>query len=162
MKNYDNGQEWESYEDETSYDVTPYEGNNHLESIREISQLISTNQQVLNRSLDLSSQIASVYFESKKLDAQVDTFKEMSKVKIAEITTKFLITKEIIEKTFAERGGALSMHYKALDDAIKQNDREGILNAMKCISSIVVTSPLEDIQNFTAKYNDTSMPLLDF
>lgn len=150
-------------------EYTPYEeyypapnGVSSLERTENILLLARENAENINKALDVASQITDVYAESQRLNAQVAIVQEMSKVEMAKVAAKYMATKDVIEKTFAERHGALSQHYKALDHALENGDRELILAAMHQISAIVTTSPLNDIQEFVKRFNDTSTPLLDF
>ena len=133
-----------------------------LERTENILTLVRQNTEIINRGFDLASQITDVYSESQRLNAQVAITQEMSKVQMAKIAAKYMATRDVIEHTFAERGTALSKFYHALDHAIESDNQELILAAMHNISSIVTTSPLEDIQSFCARYNDTSQQLLDW
>lgn len=124
--------------------------------------LVTANQQLVDKALDLGKQVVDVYAESQRLNAKVAVVQEMSKIELAKIAAKFKNTQTIIEKTFEERGMALSAQYKALDYAIEKGDSSLIIGAISQISNVVTTSPLQDIQNFAKLYDDTSQPLLDF
>lgn len=146
-----------------SGDIIPVNNNNEfVQNAQSISNLIQQNQDVINKTLDLSHKIADVYSESQRLNAQVEIVKEKSKIQIANIAAKYLTTKTIIEEVFSERRVALSAHYKVLDEGIRSGDKDLIVKAMHEISTVVVSSPLEDINSFIERYNDTSQTLLDF
>lgn len=127
-----------------------------------ISNLISQNVGVINRVLDVSSQIADVYRESQQLAAKVEVVKEYGKIELAKTAAKFQTTKFLIEKTFGERREALSAYYKVLDSAIENGNEDMILKAMQMIGSVVVTSPLSQIQEFVKAFETKGAPLLDF
>lgn len=127
-----------------------------------ISNLVSQNVDVVNHTLDVTSQIADVYRESQQLAAKVEVVKEYGKIELAKTAAKFQTTKHIIEEVFGERREALSRYYKTLDHAIETGEKGLIVSAMQNISSIVVSSPLSDIQNFMKVFEDKTQPLLDF
>lgn len=133
-----------------------------VENAQSISNLVQQNQDIINKTLDLSHKIADVYSESQRLNAQIEFTKENTKVQLANIAAKYLTAKNVIEEIFAERKGALSAHYKVLDEGIRSGDKDLIVKAMREISNVVVSSPLEDLNSFIERYNDTSQPLLDF
>ncbi|MDE6415666.1 MAG: hypothetical protein K2K68_01395 [Duncaniella sp.] len=133
-----------------------------MSDIEGFSNMVAQNAEVFHHALDITTQIAEVYGESQRLSARVDMVREYSKVELAKTAAKFQLTKDLIEKTFSERKGALSSLYNVLDDAIEKGDRELIINAMHQISSVVVSSPLSDIQNFIKAFEDKDQPLLDF
>lgn len=165
-----NNEEYTSYTEMTSnYDVdnitlrqnqaVRYSSNS---KIQDISSLVQANSAIINKTLDLASQITDVYAESQRLNAKVEMVKEWSKVEIAKTAAKYLTTKDIIEKTFSERSQVLGKHYRVLEEGLQSGDKDLILAAMHEISSIVTTSPLADIQNFIKRFEDKSVTLLDF
>lgn len=127
-----------------------------------ISNLVSQNVDVVNKVLDVTTQIADVYRESQQLAAKVETVKEYGKIELAKTAAKFQVTKSLIEETFGERREALASYYKVLDSAIENGNEDMILKAMQMIGSVVVTSPLSDIQEFVKAFGTKGAPLLDF
>lgn len=149
------------YSQQCNYQDTLPEGRSR-NKISDIADAVASNKDILNKTLDLGKQIADVYAESQRLNAQVEIVKEASKVKLAQIAAKFLTTKDVLDKVFSEREKSLSEDYKALNYGIETGNTDLIIKAMGNISSIVVSSPLADINNFIERMEDTSMPLLDF
>lgn len=127
-----------------------------------ISNLVSQNIEIVNRVLDVTSQIIDVYRESEQLAAKVEVIKEYGKVELAKTAAKFQTTKTLIEETFGERREALTHYYNVLDSAIENGNEDMILKAMQMIGSIVVTSPLTQIQEFVKAFETKGQPLLDF
>lgn len=146
----------QSYQD--TYDNTVYSKG----CVNDLSAFVSQHTMLLDKTLDLANQVTEVYAESQRLNAQVDMARICSQVELAKIASKFQVTKHTIEKVFGERQSALSKHYDTLDYGIKNGDREIIIAAMHEISSIVVSSPLSDIQDFIEAFNTEGAPLLDF
>lgn len=134
----------------------------NLDYVQTLSEAVNTNRDVINKTLDLASQITDVYSESQRLNAQIEITREMSKVEIARITAKFLNTKQLIEETFKERRFALNGYYEVLQKGMAENNSDLILAAMRDIGNVVVTSPLQDIKEFAKIFNDKSQTLLDF
>lgn len=113
---------------------------------------------VVNKALD-------VYNLSTQVDRDIAAIRAASDVQLAQITTKFEFCKSALDHVFYDRHSALSAHYCVLEDAMKSNDRELIINALKGISSIVVTSPLSDFKEIVNNWDGYSKkkPLeLDF
>ena len=156
-----NEQDYTPYKEIVLADKTQAQAST-LDRCENMLGLVRENTEIFNRTIDLASQVTDVYAESQRLNAQVTIAQEMSKVQIANIAAKYMATRDVIEKTFAERNKALSHYYAVLDNAVKDGDRDLIINAMHQISSVVTTSPLADIKAFTEKLNDTSQPLLDW
>lgn len=130
--------------------------------VESISNLVSQNVEVVNRVLDVATQITDVYRESQQLAAKVEVVKEYGKIELAKTAAKFQTTKALIEETFGERREALSAYYKVLDTAIENGNEDMILKAMQMIGSVVVTSPLSQIQEFVKAFETKGAPLLDF
>lgn len=130
--------------------------------LNDFSAFVSQHTMLIDKTLDVASQVAEVYAESQRLNAQVDIARMASQVELAKIASKFQVTKLTIESVFGERKSALSHHYDTLDYGIKNGDRELIMAAMHQISSIVVSSPLADIQSFIEAFDTEGAPLLDF
>lgn len=156
----------------TEYEIIQNDDNCRLQQVQEyynssqrlndISAFVSQHTMLLDKTLDLASQVTEVYAESQRLSAQVEFARIKSQEEIAKMASKFQVTKMAIEKVFGERQSALSQHYKTLDFGIKNGDKDIIIAAMHQISSIVVSSPLSDIQNFIEAFNTEGAPLLDF
>lgn len=106
--------------------------------------------------------IAGFVSQCYTMHQQSEQMRMMTNVQLANITAKYKVTQDYMEKAFGERGKALDKYYATLDKAIECNDREMIIAAMQSISTVVAQSPLQDIEKFTALFNDTSKPLLDF
>lgn len=150
--------------DNTTTSIVGFKNNDDsfTNNVHAISNLVQQNTDVVKQVLDLASQVTDVYRESQQLAAKVDVMKEYSKIELAKTAAKFQTTKAIIEETFGERRQALSSYYKVLDDAIKNGNEDLIIKSMQMIGTVVVTSPLAQIQEFVKAFEDKSQPLLDF
>ena len=164
MNNYSEYSEYEISKNNYDNSLQPVQNNyyNPSQRLNDLSAFVSQHTMLLDKTLDLASQVTEVYAESQRLSAQVELARIKSQEEIAKMASKFQVTKMTIEKVFGERQSALHQHYKTLDYGIKNGDREIIIAAMQQISSIVVSSPLADIQNFIEAYNTEGAPLLDF
>ena len=159
------------YEDNN---LMPYEGDNNQMSsrmeayeecgsqLRQNAESISDMADSIGRTLDSATNIANLYKECVLAEEKTKQVQAWGQVEIAKTVAKFKTAQDFMVKTFGERDKALTKHYDLLDDAVKSNDREMILAALRGISSIVTKSPLDDFDKFVELYNDTSQPLLDF
>lgn len=155
---------------EVPYEDVPmeYQGvtdDSYEEEDQSLGKLVEQNAEIVkvaSRGLDLISQMTEVYRESQQLNAKVEVVKEYGKLQLAKTAAKFYTTKSIIEEVFGERREALSSYYKVLDNAIKSGNENMIVQAMQMIGSVVVSSPLSQIQNFIKAFEDKDQPLLDF
>lgn len=93
---------------------------------------------------DLTHKAMDVYQTSLQVEQNIAAIRAASDVQLAQITSKFEFCKAALDHVFQDRHSALSAHYCVLGEAMKSNDREMIINALRGISSIVVTSPLSD------------------
>ncbi len=136
----------------------------------EVEQIKSDNQRVMvndvcgtvNNAVNSVRDIVGFVADMKSMHERSEQMRMMTDVQLSNIAAKFETTRMYMEKAFGERGEALDKHYGVLDNAIASGDREMIIAAMQGISNIVATSPLQDIEKFTAMFNDTSQQLLDF
>ena len=85
------------------------------------------------------------------------------KERIAEMTMRYQLCRDVLSQVFSERQTALNAHYATLDKALGANDRELIIASLKGISSIVETNPLESFKEFTKVLDNKEETLyLDF
>lgn len=120
-------------------------------------------ESIVDRTVGLADKIVDVYQRSKEIDLQVQVLQAAKEVELAIIANQYELCREVILGTFGQRQQGLAAHYKVLDKALQNNDRDMIVSALKGISSIVVTNPLEDFTKFVEAWNDKSKPLeLDF
>lgn len=103
-----------------------------------------------------------VYKHSLQVKQNIAAINAATTVELNKIAAKYKSCELFLNKTFSERGQALEAFYKILDNAIENNDRESLIAAMRGMSDIVTSSPLQDFEKFAELYNDTSKPLLDF
>jgi hypothetical protein len=139
-------------------DVARMERNGSTYPANEKRNLVGTGVGLAQKALD-------VYNTSLMVEQNIAAFRAASEVQLAQIATKFETCKLILDKVFQERQSALSAHYGVLDKAMKSNDREMIIGALRGISSIVVTSPLSDFKEIVNNWDNYSKdkPLeLDF
>lgn len=104
------------------------------------------NLKVAEMGASLASQAMDVYRTSLQVEQNITAIRAASEVQLANITQKFEFCKSALEHVFQDRHSALAAHYCVLGDAMKSNDREMIITALKGISSIVVSSPLADFK----------------
>lgn len=125
----------------------------------------SQEMKVVEMGVGLAHQALDVYNTSLMVEQNIAAIRAASEVQLAQIATKFEFCKSALEHVFQDRHSALAAHYCVLNDAMKSNDREMILGALRGISSIVVTSPLKDFTEIVNNWDSFSKkkPLeLDF
>lgn len=132
-----------------------------------IDSNVSMSQEVkaAEMGVGLARHALDVYNTSLMVEQNIATIRAASEVQLAQIATKFEFCKSALEHVFQDRHSALAAHYCVLNDAMKSNDREMILVALRGISSIVVTSPLKDFTEIVSNWDSYSKkkPLeLDF
>ncbi len=120
------------------------------------------NETHITQTLSLMQSATDLYSQCKMVEEKTEQIRMWSEVKIAETVAKYHSCQEFLNFTFGERDKALSKHYNLLDKAVKEGDRELIVEALRGISGIVTSSPLSDFESFVKLYEDTSQPLLDF
>lgn len=150
---------------EDYYDIQPTE-TQLMQQRLDIEQSRLNNQrdamQCVSGAINMVGHVADIVAECKQMHEHSEQLRMMTDVQLANIAAKYENTKEYMNKSFGERNKALGKHYTVLDRAMQTNDRELIIEAMRGISGIVSTSPIQDIEKFRTLYNDTSKPLLDF
>ena len=103
-----------------------------------------------------------VYDHSLQVKQNIAAIDAWTTVELGRITAKYKSCELFLNSTFSERRATLEKLYKVLDHAIENNDRDSLIAAMRGMSDIVTSSPLQDFEKFAELYNDTSKPLLDF
>ncbi len=117
----------------------------------------------VNSGISMVNHIADVYQRSKEIDRDIQQIQSTKEVELRKIAYQYELCRKVIEGTFGQRQEGLQAHYKVLDKALENDDRDMIVAALKGISSIVVTNPLESFSKFIEAWNDKSKPLeLDF
>lgn len=112
---------------------------------------------------DLASQYLDIYQKNNEYRAQIRTLEIQNQTKIAEITQRYQLCRDVLFLVFKERQTALNAHYATLDQAMRSGDRELIIASLKGISSIVEKNPLESFSQFTKTLDNPNEILsLDF
>ena len=137
------------------------------ENAQKIDMKASSSQKMkaAEMGVGLARQAMDVYNTSLMVEQNIAAIRAASEVQLSQIATKFEFCKSALEHVFQDRHSALAAHYCVLNDAMKSNDREMILGALRGISSIVVTSPLKDFTEIVNNWDTYSKkrPLeLDF
>ena len=143
-----------------------------VETIQDAEEYVeheSKNGKVLNdicniavQGNELVVQLGQMYQQSLQIQRDVEAIHAWSNVELAKIAAKYKSCEDFLNRTFGERETNLDRFYNVLDRAIETNDRTMMIEAMRNMSCIVTSSPLQDLEKFAELYNDTSQPLLDF
>jgi len=125
-------------------------------TVQQFSKALSEHKDLANKCVDIWNMNSQCSNEIKKLEIQ-------SKERIAEMTMRYQLCRDVLSRVFSERQTALNAHYATLDKALGTNDRELIIASLKGISSIVETNPLESFKDFTKVLDNKDETLyLDF
>lgn len=125
-------------------------------TVQQFSKALSEHKDLANKLVDIWNMNSQCSNEIKKLEIQ-------SKERIAEMTMRYQLCRDVLSRVFSERQTALNAHYATLDKALGTNDRELIIASLKGISSIVETNPLESFKDFTKVLDNKDETLyLDF
>ncbi len=141
--------------------------NNSLQANQIFDSPMSSNAQmkVAEMSIGLAHQAMDVYKTSLMVEQNIAAIRASSEIQLAQIVSKYEFCKSALDHIFQDRHSALTAHYCILNDAMKSNDRDMIIEALRGISSIVVTSPLSDFNEIINNWDSFSKkkPLeLDF
>lgn len=129
---------------------------NNALTVQQFSKALSEHKDLANKYVDILKMNSQCSYEIKKLEIQ-------SKERIAEMTMRYQLCRDVLSQVFSERQTALNAHYATLDKALGANDRELIIASLKGISSIVETNPLESFKEFTKVLDNKDETLyLDF
>lgn len=129
-----------------------------VEQARSLCDDVSYAMDKLGVASDMIQNVTEVY----NMHQRTEQMRLWSDVQITSTIARYKLCHEFLSHTFEERDGALQKNYDVLDRAIENGDKELIIKAMQGISSIVTTSPLQELEEFTKIFNDPNAPLLDF
>lgn len=132
------------------------------DSHEDLRELVSGAVQTAQMGMDTIREVSSLYSRCVELHEHTKQVEAMTKVKLANTIAKFKVCQDALEKTFSERDKSLSAFYKALDKGIESGNQDLILQAMTNISGVVTKSPLSDIKDLCAQFDDEDDDLLDF
>lgn len=116
----------------------------------------------LNMVADKAQNIANVYSDCVKLRQKTKQIEAWSEEKMARTIAKYKTCQQYLTQSFGERNSALQKNYDVLDNAMETGDRELIIEALRNISGIVTTSPLQDLQKLIELYEDEDQTFFDF
>lgn len=113
--------------------------------------------------VQLAKQYAEIWAMNKQYAKEISMLKESNKFELEKISKKYELARTYLERIFSERSKSLSRCYYTLEQALKDNDREIIIEALRNISKIVSDNPLESFDLLTKALDDPNKTLmLDF
>ncbi len=113
--------------------------------------------------LQLAKQAGEVWAMNKQYAKEINSLKESNRFELEKISKKYELARTTLELIFSERTNALSECYNTLEQALKNNDREIIIETLRSISKIVSANPLESFELLTKALDDPNKTLmLDF
>lgn len=140
---------------------------NEYSEYEDVTNILSPSDQIafshLREGTQLMQRLGDGYLECKRINANIKALRIQTKKELEMHAKTFQFYEKYLTRVFAERGQALSQHYRVLDRALSSNDREVIISCLQGIASIVTKNPLEDLANIARSLTDRSRPLeLDF
>ena len=113
--------------------------------------------------LQLAKQAVEIWAMNKQYAKEISMLKESNKFELEKISKRYELARTTLELIFSERSNALSGCYYTLEQALKNNEREIIIEALRSISKIVSDNPLESFDLLTKVLDDSNETLmLDF
>lgn len=108
-------------------------------------------------------QASEIWAMNKQYAKEISMLKESNKFELEKISKKYELARTYLERIFSERSKSLSECYYTLEQALKNNEREIIIEALRSISKIVSDNPLESFDLLTKTLDDPNKTLmLDF
>lgn len=113
--------------------------------------------------VQLAKQYAEIWAMNKQYAKEISMLKESNEFELEKISKRYELARTALELIFSERTNALSGCYNTLEQALKNNDREIIIETLRSISKIVSANPLESFDLLTKAVDDPNKTLmLDF
>ena len=129
---------------------------NGLMTINQLSSTLSEHKALADKAFEVWQMNSQCRNQIKLLELQ-------SKERIAEMTQRYQLCRDVLSAVFSERQTALNAHYATLDKALQSDDKELIIASLEGISSIVEKNPLESFKEFTKVLDNKDATLyLDF
>ena len=108
-------------------------------------------------------QASEIWAMNKQYAKEISMLKESNEFELEKISKRYELARTALELIFSERTNALSGCYNTLEQALKNNDREIIIETLRSISKIVSANPLESFDLLTKALDDPNKTLmLDF
>ena len=108
-------------------------------------------------------QASEIWAMNKQYAKEISMLKESNKFELEKISKKYELARTYLERIFSERSKSLSECYYTLEQALKNNEREIIIETLRGISKIVSANPLESFDLLTKALDDPNKTLmLDF
>lgn len=118
---------------------------------------------VAQQGLQTFDKALDVWRYSKMVEQNIAQIQGATAIELAKISAKFQNQQTALMGIFGQRQQGLSGQFEVLEKAMKENDRELIIESLRGISTIVTSSPLEDFEKLAQAWEDKSKPLeLDF
>jgi hypothetical protein len=125
-------------------------------ALNQLSSALSEHKDLANKYLD-------VYQMNSQCKNQIRILEQQSRERIAEMTQRYQLCRDVLSAVFSERQTALNAHYATLDKALQSNDKDLIIASLRGISSIVEKNPLESFKEFAKVLDNKDETLyLDF
>lgn len=124
-------------------------------------QIIQYNNEKLDKVIDFAGKLVTVgelINENKRLDNE--------RINLQNQTTQILCKHQrnmtIIEKRFAERGLVFSKYFEVIDKGLETGNDNLVFMGLSAVNNLVISDPLQDIQNTLRALESNDTLELDF
>lgn len=124
-------------------------------------QIIQYNNQQLDKVIDFAGKLVTVgelINENKRLDNERINLQNQT----AQILCKHQRNMTIIEKRFAERGLVFSKYFEVIDKGLETGNDNLVFMGLSAVNNLVISDPLQDIQNTLRALESNDTLELDF
>ena len=138
------------------------EYSNKIDIIQEKQlQIIQYNNERIDKVIDFAGKLVSVgelINENKRLDNEKINLQNQ----FSQILCKHQRNMTIIEKRFEERGLVFSKYFEVIDKGLATGNDNLVLMGLSAVNNLVITDPLQDIQNTLRVLESNDTLELDF
>ncbi|WP_269224043.1 hypothetical protein [Flavobacterium sp. IMCC34518] len=138
------------------------EYSNKIEIIQEKQlQIIQFNNERIDKVIDFAGKLVTVgelINENKRLDNERINLQNQ----FSQILYKHQRNMTVIEKRFEERGLVFSKYFEVIDKGLETGNDNLVLMGLSAVNSLVITDPLQEIQNTLSILESNDTLELDF
>ena len=124
-------------------------------------QIVQYNNERLDKVIDFAGKLVTVgelINENKRLDNE----RIILQNQFTQILCKHQRNMTIIEKRFAERGMVFSKYFEVIDKGLETGNDNLVLMGLSAVNNLVISDPLQDIQNTLRVLDSNDTLELDF
>ena len=124
-------------------------------------QIVQYNNERLDKVIDFAGKLVTVgelINENKRLDNE----RIILQNQFTQILCKHQRNMTIIEKRFAERGMVFSKYFEVINKGLETGNDNLVLMGLSAVNNLVISDPLQDIQNTLRVLDSNDTLELDF